>query len=371
MEHLDLDHRSIDELEQIISTCETTVTRLRAVQMAAIRRLDLLQAPLADGCRSMGEWVTGRLDVSPDTARTLVATARRLGALPAVDKAASAGELSFDRTVAVARLAETSGDEAAVLAGSAGLDVAGIHRQVARQRRLSRSREGRAFRERYVLLQPSLDASTWRLHGQLPSVAGAVIEQALHAVGDRLPDSPEACSRATRNADALWKIGQDSLTGTEWDNDAVSPQVTIFIDATDATATSAEAGVVVQAGPRVGPNTLEAIACDSIIEVTAATADGTPINLGRRSRVVSPQLRRFVIHRDGGACTADGCDSRYRLQVHHVTPWAHGGSTDADNLTALCWYHHHVVIHGSGFRIDPVSPPRRRRFLPPRDRDPP
>jgi hypothetical protein len=29
--------------------------------------------------------------------------------------------------------------------------------------------------------------------------------------------------------------------------------------------------------------------------------------------------------------------------------------------------HHHVVVHGMGYRIDPESPPVRRRFLTPGD----
>ncbi len=65
--------------------------------------------------------------------------------------------------------------------------------------------------------------------------------------------------------------------------------------------------------------------------------------------------------RDGG-CTADGCSSRYRLQPHHMQWRTDGGDHDPDNLTTLCWFHHHVIIHGLGYRLDPDSPPQRRRF---------
>jgi hypothetical protein len=122
--------------------------------------------------------------------------------------------------------------------------------------------------------------------------------------------------------------------------------------------------VWIDGGPRVGVNTLEAILCDGAVEVTARTIDGTPLDMGRRSRVISPKLRRFVIARDDG-CTIAGCTSRYRLQAHHIIAWSHGGATDAANLTTLCWFHHHIVIHGRGFRIDPDTPAQRRRLLPP------
>jgi hypothetical protein len=197
------------------------------------------------------------------------------------------------------------------------------------------------------------------------------VVQALEAKGDTLPE-PDRTSRAARNADALWAISLDALAGGDGATiDASTPVLTVFVDATDAAATRGQAGVTVEAGPRVGEAAIEAILCDGIVEVTARTPDGVPLALGRRSRVIPPRLRRFVIHRDGAACTVAGCTSRYRLQIHHITRWADGGHTDPQNLTTLCWFHHHVVIHGQGFTIDPHSPPQRRRLLQPPIHGPP
>ena len=129
--------------------------------------------------------------------------------------------------------------------------------------------------------------------------------------------------------------------------------------------------MTVAGGPRVGEAAIEAILCDGIIDVTARTNDGTPLRMGRRTRAISPQLRRFVLDRDGAACTIAGCTSRYRLQVHHIVRWVDGGRTDPENLTTVCWFHHHIVIHGHGFTIDPHSPPQRRRLLQPPIHGPP
>jgi hypothetical protein len=78
------------------------------------------------------------------------------------------------------------------------------------------------------------------------------------------------------------------------------------------------------------------------------------------TRAIPPAIRRTVAQRDG-ACTADGCTSRYRLEPHHIEPWSHGGDHHPNNLTTLCWFHHHIVIHGHGFAI-PDSKPGRIRF---------
>lgn len=253
------------------------------------------------------------------------------------------------------------------------LDVAGVRRKIARKRRRTRGSERETFRDRYLAIQPSLDESFWRLHGQLPGLAGRVVEKALHQHGDELPDLPgaEMSSRGQRNADALVMIAQDSLDGGTEDAAALAgPHVTVFVDAVAAAPTNGEAGVTIAAGPRVGPETLAMVMCTGTVEVTARTEDGTPLGIGTASRVVPPKLRRHVLSRDGG-CTADGCTSRYRLEPHHVTEASHGGRTDADNLTTLCWFHHHVVVHGHGFRIDPDSPRGRCRFMRTADRDPP
>ncbi|MFV9673352.1 MAG: HNH endonuclease signature motif containing protein, partial [Acidimicrobiia bacterium] len=215
-----------------------------------------------------------------------------------------------------------------------------------------------------VIAQSNLDESSWKIYAQLPGMAGRTLVEALDARVDEMPSGvPEA--RSTRYADALWAISADSLAGSDGATiDAAAPLLTVFMDATDAAPTSGEAGAWIESGPRVGVDTLEAILCTGVVEVTARAASGEPLDMGRRTRMIRPRLRRFVLARDDG-CTIAGCTSRYRLQVHHIVEWSDGGVTDAENLTTLCWFHHHVVIHGKGFTIDIDSPPQRRRLLPP------
>jgi hypothetical protein len=76
---------TMDAIERSLTDGEATIARVRRSQMVLIREADRRQEPTADGCRSMAEWVTGRLDVAPETAKTLVSTARRLESLPTAD----------------------------------------------------------------------------------------------------------------------------------------------------------------------------------------------------------------------------------------------------------------------------------------------
>jgi len=282
--------------------------------MDLIREADRRQTPLAEGCRSLQEWVAGRLDVSAETASALVRTARTLDELPHLTMAVEEGRMSLDRTAEVVRLA-CPDDELDVMLTCEGLDIDGIRRRAAMRHRVSRKVEREAFAARHVFLQPNLDASRWRVAGVLPGFVGSVVDRALVERGDALPDLPDRpSSRGQRNADALWAMAQDTLNGHNGDNgDRGAPVVTVFVDATDAASTGGEAGAVIGSGPRVGPETLEMILCTGAVEVTAIAADGVPLGVGSTGRAIPPRLRRFVLARDGG-CVADGCRSRYRLQ---------------------------------------------------------
>ncbi|MEN8113459.1 MAG: DUF222 domain-containing protein [Actinomycetota bacterium] len=360
---------STDALEQAALTVEASIAQGRALQMGVLRELDRRQIHTADGCRTLTEWVAGRLDVHSDTARKLVTTARRLETLPNVDAAARDGAVSFDRIWAAAKAAVADGDDADLLDDYWRYSVDGVARLSGRRHRLSRGDEREAFRRRFVSVQPNLDESSWRINGRLPGPAGRIVVDALDRKVDELPNEPYE-SRSTRRADALWQMSIDALQGSDGATvDTATPLLSVFMDATDAAPTNGEAGVWIEAGPRVGLDTLDAILCTGAVEVAAKTPDGRPLDMGRRSRVIPPRLRRFVLARDDG-CTIAGCTSRYRLQAHHITPWSEGGRTDAANLATVCWYHHHAAIHGRGFTIDPHSPPQRRRLRPP-SRGPP
>ncbi len=274
---------------------------------------------------------------------------------------------SFDRIAEWTRLSvspqrsvggsppEAGGGHHLSLHDSLALDIAGLRRHVASCRRMTPKDESEGFAQRYLAIQPALDESWYRLWGQLAGVDGKAVEAALDARADQFP-TDVASTLGQRRADALVSLAQDDTGSTN------VPVVSVMVEA-DRFSGAGETGVAIAAGPRVGPNTLAELVCTGSVEVTAISG-GRPLAVGRTTRVVSARLRRYVTARDG-ACVADGCRSRYRLQPHHVTPWSEGGETMADNLATLCWYHHHVVVHGMGHRIDPTTPPKRRRFLPP------
>ena len=61
---------------------------------------------------------------------------------------------------------------------------------------------------------------------------------------------------------------------------------------------------------------------------------GRVLDVGRKTRAVSPALRRALEYRDGG-CRFPGCGLTF-CDAHHVEHWADGGETKLDNLVLLC-----------------------------------
>jgi hypothetical protein len=101
---MELERSSTDALEQQLIADERLVARLRARQMAVLEELDVRQVATGDGARSLSEWVSGRLDVGPETAKTLVRTMRRLQDRPDLCDDLASGRVSFDRIEAVSRI---------------------------------------------------------------------------------------------------------------------------------------------------------------------------------------------------------------------------------------------------------------------------
>lgn len=78
----------------------------------------------------------------------------------------------------------------------------------------------------------------------------------------------------------------------------------------------------------------------------AVFANGKPLALYHTKRLASPGQRIVLYAKDRG-CSAPGCGvGGYYCEVHHVTDYAHCGTTDIDNLTFACGPHHRLLRPG-------------------------
>ncbi|CAN5398075.1 hypothetical protein BH23ACT9_BH23ACT9_15710 [soil metagenome] len=105
----------------------------------------------------------------------------------------------------------------------------------------------------------------------------------------------------------------------------------------------------VQDGPTLPDPVLRRIACDATLVGMAVDADGAPVGVGRKTRVVPGWLRRALYRRDPG-CMFPGCPNTLWTDAHHVWHWADGGETVLGLLIRLC-RGHHSHVHAAGIGI--------------------
>ena len=101
-------------------------------------------------------------------------------------------------------------------------------------------------------------------------------------------------------------------------------------------------------GIRVSAETARRMACDAATVSMRHGPGGEILDVGRRTRTLSPALCRALAARDR-QCRFPGCGN-LRCDAHHIEHWADGGRTALDNLVLLCRRHHRAV-HEEGFRV--------------------
>ena len=352
----------IDTLESELSSVEAEIARLRARQVEILSELDTHQVYLTDGDRGMEDWVGSRLDVSSQTAHRLMTLAHCDDRW--IREQFKTGRFGLDRASHLVKLAATGCPTDLLLEAADHYSLGRLWGLVEQRREVTATHEQFSFEGRYLVIQPSLDESMFRLWGQLYGTDGQMVDKALRQKADEFPDLPDQ-TQGQLLADALTSVCADSLTGSsEPGKEGRAVTVAeVFVDAALAAPTFGEAGVTTSSGLRVGPATLSEILCEGRIRVVWTDGDHGPVAVSHLTETIPPAIRAWVLHRDQGQCSIDGCRSRHRLQIHHLHERHLGGDHNPSNLTLLCWYHHHVAIHQLGFRIDPNSPTHRRRLI--------
>lgn len=231
---------STDCLERRLVEDELLISRIRARQLGDLEELDRRQIATADGARSMSEWTAGRLDIGLDSARSLVRTMRRIQDRPDLGDRLAAGEVTFDRVEALSRI---SGVHAGLMEWA---DVGGVRREAAKRARISSEAEYRTASDQFLVMQPTLDESWWRLWGGLDGPTGTIVDKALSQKADALPDLPDGSKGS-----AGWRRAM-ALAQTCVSDEAPPATVTVFVDAREAVETNAEAGITLDAGARAG-----------------------------------------------------------------------------------------------------------------------
>ena len=360
-------------LEEDFAELQRAAELIDAERLRRLAEIERRGTYRRDGHLSAASWLASTFKVAWGTARNEVRLARALEDMPVTRRALEDGDLSMfaARVLVDARDA----DHEAFRSSEATLvEAARIHsmqdvRRVAAYWRQATEREAAMGGEEKLRERRRLHASVTfmgmvRVDGDLDPETGETLLTALRAVLDaesRTKSTDDGRTPAQRRADALGEVCRQWLDlGDRPTVAGERPHVTVTVGA-EALARGEPAGGDAADGPGslseldhtgpVDPALARRIACDGSIRRVVLAGRSEPLDVGRRTPVVSPALRRAVIVRDR-ECRFPGCDRPHSwCDAHHVVHWADGGPTALANLILLCRRHHRMVHARSGFSL--------------------
>ena len=383
--------RLADEIAEVASHIDAAEHRL----LTLIRRFDEGSGWATHGALSCAHWLNWRIGLDLGAARERVRVAHALAALPQVDDALRRGAVSYSKVRAITRVASAATEstllEMATHATASQLErICRGYRRVLADGDVERPESLEDEELRRCVRVRDTDDGMVRIEARLRPEEAAVVLQALdvarrRAWGERsAPDvSAETSAHepppALSRADALVAVAEAWLAsvaaGDEGQDAAGLPvELVVHVDraalASDGstepddrrdTAASAPHATLADGTP-LAVATARRLACDASVVLVDGDreADGAESLPSRRTRRISPRLRRALRLRDDG-CRFPGCMNRI-TDAHHVVAWIDGGATRLPNLLSLCRRHHRFV-HEHGYRVVTGSPDEPPRFF--------
>src|SRR5262249_55116708 len=160
----------------------------------------------------------------------------------------------------------------------------------------------------------------------------------------------ETPSMAQQQADALALVAETALhQGMDPGTPGERYQVVVHVDAAALADPDQSGQSVLEGGTRVSAETSRRLACDTSRVVMRHDQDGQLLEVGARTRTITPALRRAIHHLYCG-CRFPGGGLPFG-EGHHVRHWAQGGPTTLSNLALLCRPHHRAV-HEEGYQVE-------------------
>ena len=301
-----------------------------------------------DGALTMPSWLRQHAGRDPHTAAKVTATGRKLRALPVLraavlDGAITGGQLDVVMAnVPMRHLGLFAEHEDEVVPAFIGLDVDATRRAMEAWRRHADAvaeAASPADHPNELYLSRTLDARG-ELRGSLDADMTAVVDAAL-----RVADPKDfALPMPERRASALAQVCQHFLDHQrDRPGGRHRPHLNVVVAGDDV-------ATYVDTGQPVSTAALGVLRCDSAYHRVLTSGRSAILDYGRATRAWPVDLYNAIVLRDGG-CRVGACDAPPSwCDVHHVTPWEHGGETSIDNGALACRRHHTLVHHG-GFRF--------------------
>lgn len=374
LDQLNPDRASVDAATRLewVRAARSVQGRVSALAAVLTGEADRAKAAEAAAGTPLASWLGMGETVSRREAAGALRQARSLLQHPLVGEAAVAGRLGTRQARAITNvlegLAPQLDDEQQVRAEEVLVELSGhldadqlaraegrVLKAVVPERadgaletQLQRQTEV-AHRQRS--LRFFFEGASVRFDGSLPRLAAeewiaqldAHAEKARRSAIERRDPLAERLTPEQRRADALMAtVRHRRGGGRSSSEDGSSARVLVLLDYDRLAAGAAGAGVLPDGQP-LSAGELRRLCCDAELIPVVLGGSSVVLDVGRTSRLVTPEIKTALIARDGG-CVFPGCDAPpSHCEAHHWTPWWAGGTTSLTDLVLQCHSHHPVV----------------------------
>ncbi len=329
MQSSPLSDRTLDQLEDEMISLSRRINASEYEFLVLVLEFDTRQGWKAYLFNNCAEWLNMKCGIAPGTAREKVRVATALFDLPKTSSAFAEGRLSYSKARALTRVADPYNEEElleyAIPATASQVEEYSRSLRNAK-RRISTDDVNRIHRSRYLSCYYHGDGSA-TISAELTREAADLVMKAIEIVTteqQRNGNADTEDSIFARQADALVAMAQSYLAGgtEKTTSTADHYQVVVHVDESALRDEGGKSDLPIESVRRIG--------CDSSIVTVIEDENGDPLNVGRKHRVVSPQLKRALSSRDK-SCRYPSCSHKKWLDAHHVMHWADGGETSLAN----------------------------------------
>ncbi|HUP98830.1 MAG TPA: DUF222 domain-containing protein [Aeromicrobium sp.] len=343
------------------------INALQAHEAEALAEIDATKAHEGEGAASIVTWAARELRQDPGTTRQMVRAAKTMRVLPKIGATAHAGQLSLDHVHACTFGLKHVGHDEITAIEPQVLDVAVEHapRDVFTLMRHAKAIiHSDELDEAWLRGMDKEDIRCLRVgDGYQPSGflgidVGAKLKVFLDAAS--VPcDGEDNRTNAERRIDALDDLLTKALGSKLKNTNAVSAHVNVIVDvqtlkealshqsAHQPQLLDCKPAILEGFGP-IGPALTAYIALGgnlTYLLVDEFKANRKVLDAERGKRIATSKQRRIIWWRQNGRCANRGCHHPLG-EIHHVTDWVRGGTTNLDNLAGLCRKCHALVTIG-------------------------
>lgn len=324
------------------------------------------------GTRDAAAWLAHEAHDDIQVVRRSLQLGRSLESAPLVSAALAEGRIDVDKAKIILRALEELPDDVpaglldraeAVLVDQApslspkALARVARHLEAVVDPDTSDAAEARALlrEERSAWQKTSLRIldrfdGTSRISGVIPASAGQRLRTYVEAFSQPRKLDGEAARADQLLGRAFCDLLEhvDPVTLPAHGGDATSVIVTIPLADLRADLGAAAIGGL-DSDQRISAGEARRLACTAGIIPAVLGSKSHVLDLGRTRRLHS-QAQRKALRSQYSTCQIDGCDIPSTwCDVHHETPWSHGGRTDLKNALLVCG-HHHRRLHDARYQ---------------------